>query len=169
MARLLADRPRARFVVVGDGELRDELVSSSDALALGDRLIWAGFRRDVPAVCYASDIVVLTSDNEGTPVSLIEAQAAAVPVVGTDVGGVRSAVLHGRTGSIVGREDVAGMARAVAAILDDRTLASRLALSGREHALATFALQRLVKELDGLYRSRLRGFRSGEQSDGGGS
>jgi glycosyltransferase involved in cell wall biosynthesis len=169
MARLLADRPRARFVVVGDGELRDELVSSSDALALGDRLIWAGFRRDVPAVCYASDIVVLTSDNEGTPVSLIEAQAAAVPVVGTDVGGVRSAVLHGRTGSIVGREAAAGMARAVAAILDDRTLASRLASSGREHALATFALQRLVKELDGLYRSRLRGFRSGEQSDGGGS
>jgi glycosyltransferase involved in cell wall biosynthesis len=156
-------------VVVGDGERRDELINSSDARSLGDHLIWAGFRRDVPDVCFASDVVVLTSDNEGTPVSLIEAQAAAVPVVGTGVGGVRSAVLDGRTGFVVGRDDLAGMARAVSAILDDRALASRFASAGREHALATFALQRLVNQLDGLYRSLLRGFRSGEQSHGGGS
>ncbi|MEJ7826446.1 MAG: glycosyltransferase, partial [Solirubrobacteraceae bacterium] len=70
VAELLADRPRARFVVVGDGELGAQLRASSAALSLGDRLHWAGFRRDMHDVCVASDVVVLTSDNEGTPVSL---------------------------------------------------------------------------------------------------
>ena len=73
------------------------------AAALGDRLVWAGFRRDIPDVCFASDVVMLTSDNEGTPVSLIEAQAAAVPVIATDVGGVRSVVRDGETGRLAPR------------------------------------------------------------------
>ena len=76
---------------------------SAAARALGDRLHWAGFRRDIADVCVASDVVVLTSDNEGTPVSLIEAQAAAVPVVSTDVGGVRFAVRDGETGLLAAR------------------------------------------------------------------
>ncbi|MEJ7784398.1 MAG: glycosyltransferase, partial [Solirubrobacteraceae bacterium] len=113
VAGLLMDRPHARFVIVGDGELRKEMAESSAARALGDRLIWAGFRTDMPDVCFASDVVVLTSDNEGTPVSLIEAQAAATPVVSTDVGGVPSAVLDGKSGLLAGREDDAGLARAV--------------------------------------------------------
>ena len=66
----------------------------------------------MPAVCFASDVVVLTSDNEGTPVSLIEAQAAGVPVVATRVGGA-AAVVDPRTGLLVDRDDVAGFARAV--------------------------------------------------------
>ncbi len=98
VARQLAARANVRFVVVGDGELREELASSDDAARLGERLVWAGFRRDIPDVCFASDVVMLTSDNEGTPVSLIEAQAAAVPVVATDVGGVRSVVHDGEGG-----------------------------------------------------------------------
>jgi glycosyltransferase involved in cell wall biosynthesis len=152
VANMLADRPRAHFVVVGDGELRDQLKSSPDAIALGPRLVWAGFRREIPDVCFASDVIMLTSDNEGTPVSLIEAQAAAVPVVGTDVGGVRSAVRDGETGILAAVEDEAALARAVSAILSDRELAERLAQAGREHALGAFSLQRLVRDVDGLYR-----------------
>lgn len=159
VARALSARPRARFVVVGDGELREQLIASPDAVALSDRLVWAGFQRDMAAVCFASEVVMLTSDNEGTPVSLIEAQAAAVPVLGTDVGGVRSAVVHGETGYVVAATDVPGLADATAAILDDPELASKLAAAGREHAVKSFALQRLVNELDRLYLSLLRGDR----------
>ncbi|MDQ3678035.1 MAG: glycosyltransferase, partial [Actinomycetota bacterium] len=65
------------FLIAGDGELREQLC----ALPQPAGVVWAGFQRDVPAVCFASDVVVLTSDIEGTPVSLIEAQAAGVPVV----------------------------------------------------------------------------------------
>ncbi len=155
VARLLVDRPRARFVIVGDGELRSELETSPDALALGDRLVWAGFRRDMPDVCVASDVVVLTSDNEGTPVSLIEAQASAVPVVATDVGGVRSVVRHGESGLLAGTDDDAGLAEAIATILDDPGLAGRLAADGRHYAQKSFGLQRLVQEIDALYTENL--------------
>jgi glycosyltransferase involved in cell wall biosynthesis len=156
VARMLAaQRPRTRFVVVGDGELREPLRTSEDARALGKRLTWAGFRRDMPDVCFASDLVVLTSDNEGTPVSLIEAQAAAVPVVGTAVGGVPSAVRHGETGLLAPPGDERALAEAIARILDDEQLAGALARAGREHAQRSFVVERLLDDLDRLYRGLL--------------
>jgi glycosyltransferase involved in cell wall biosynthesis len=155
VAELLAARPRTRFVVVGDGELRDELRASAPARALAERLVWAGFRRDMPDVCFASDVVMLTSDNEGTPVSLIEAQAAAVPVVGTDVGGVRSAVRHGETGLVAAPDDEEGLAQSVEAILEDRELAVRMARAGRGHARNSYEIEALVNNLDKLYNPRV--------------
>src|SRR6478752_4707529 len=152
-AALLRDRPNTRFVVVGDGELRAVLEASEPARALGERLLWAGFRRDMPDVCFASDVVVLTSDNEGTPVSLIEAQAAATPVVSTNVGGVRSVVLDGETGVLA--DEPAGLADAIRPLLDDRERAAAMAARGREHVLATFGVERLVDDLDRLYRRLL--------------
>jgi glycosyltransferase involved in cell wall biosynthesis len=129
------------------------LQSSEPARALGDRLVWAGFRRDVPEVCFASDVVVLTSDNEGTPVSLIEAQAAAVPVVSTCVGGVRSVVLDDETGLLA--DDPPALASAIASLLDDPDRAAAMAARGREHVLSTFGVERLVDDLDRLYRRLL--------------
>jgi glycosyltransferase involved in cell wall biosynthesis len=152
-AALLSDRPGVRFVVVGDGELRDELVASAPARTLGERLVWAGFRRDVPDVCFASDVVVLTSDNEGTPVSLIEAQAAATPVVSTSVGGVRSVVLDGQTGLLA--DDPPALAAAIGSLLDDPARAEAMGARGREHVLSTFGVERLVNDLDGLYKRLL--------------
>ncbi len=154
VAHLLAEYPGVRFVVVGDGELREQLTASDEARELGARLLWTGFRRDLPDVCFASDVMVLTSDNEGTPVSLIEAQAAAVPVVGTDVGGVRSAVQDGVTGLLTHPDDVA-LAAAVRTLLEDRALAARFGEAGREYALRSFTTERLVNDLDRLYRTLL--------------
>ncbi len=110
---MAAQRPGVHFLVVGDGELRDQLRASSEARALDGRLTWAGFRTDIPDICFASDAVVLTSDNEGTPVSLIEARAAGTPVVATRVGGVASVVGEDDAGFIVDRDDEAGLATAV--------------------------------------------------------
>jgi glycosyltransferase involved in cell wall biosynthesis len=153
MAALLRDRPHTRFVIVGDGDLREQLQASEPARALGDRIVWAGFRRDVPDVCFASDVVVLTSDNEGTPVSLIEAQAAAVPVVSTSVGGVRSVVLDGESGLLA--DEPEALAAAVGSLLDDPARAAAMAARGRQHVLATFGVERLVDDLDRLYRRLL--------------
>jgi len=155
VAQLLADRPGARFVVVGDGDLRDRLAGSDEARSLGERLVWAGFRRDMADVLFAGDLVMLTSDHEGTPVSLIEAQAAALPVVATDVGGTRSAVRDGETGLLAAAGDVPGLAANVAALLDDRELAARMSAAGRRHVLARYTLERLVDDHDRLYRSLL--------------
>jgi glycosyltransferase involved in cell wall biosynthesis len=157
VSRLVASgRPRSWFLVVGGGELQDSLRASEDARALGERVVWSGFRRDMPDVCFASDVVVLTSDNEGTPVSLIEAQAAAVPVVGTDVGGVRGAVRDGETGLIVPAGSDDQLAAAITWLLDGDKVARRFGGAGREHALERFGIERLVDELDQLYRGLLR-------------
>jgi len=151
----LADqRQRVHFLVVGDGELREQLQASYEANRLDGRLTWAGFRRDIPDVCFASDAVVLTSDNEGTPVSLIEAQAAGTPVVGTRVGGVATVVQAGGAGLVVDRHDEHGMAAAISRVLDDAGVASRAAVASAEVARG-FSLDALVGRIDGLYRDLL--------------
>ncbi len=163
-AAILASRPNVRFVIVGDGELREQLQASDAALQLGHRLIWAGFRRDIPDVCFASDVVMLTSDNEGTPVSLIEAQAAAVPVVATDVGGVRSVVLHGVSGLLAAADDVAGLADAAGRFLDDAALRADAGIAGRAHSTRRFTLARLTRDHAELYRELLTSRRASRQA-----
>jgi glycosyltransferase involved in cell wall biosynthesis len=152
VAALLASEPGLRFVVVGDGELGPELRASPEAAALGARVVWAGFDKDIPSVHAASDCIVLTSDNEGTPVSLIEAQAAGLPVVSTRVGGVASAVRDGETGILVAPDDDRAFADAVMVALER---ASALGAAGREAAFDAFSLGRLVGDLDDLYRNVL--------------
>jgi glycosyltransferase involved in cell wall biosynthesis len=151
----LASRPGVRFVIVGDGDLGDELRASPEARALGDSVVFAGFRRDMPAVCAGSDLIVQTSDNEGTPVSLIEAGAAGLASVSTDVGGVRTVVLVGETGLLARSDDEASLARAITRLLDDPALAAELGAHAREHCRTTFSLDRLVADCETLYRSLL--------------
>src|SRR5207302_5261151 len=151
VAERLRDLDGVRFLIVGDGELREQLQCSPQAEGLGDRLIWAGFRRDMPDVYFASDVVVQTSDNEGTPVALIEAQAAGVPVVGTAVGGVPSIVVPGETGCLAPAEDEAALAGTIRSLLTEPATAAALAARGRERALASYTLERLVTEIEGLY------------------
>ncbi len=158
VARALHDIPGVRFLIVGDGELRETLRSSADARALGDRLAWAGFREDMPAVYFASDLVVQTSDNEGTPVSLIEAQAAGVPVVSTRVGGSAS-VVPGRW--LAPTQDEDGLAAAARERASAERSVDELAARAEE-IRARYGLARLVQEIDSLYRRELglRGARS---------
>jgi glycosyltransferase involved in cell wall biosynthesis len=151
IASRLAEVNGVRFLIVGDGELRDELRHSADALQLDNRLTWAGFRRDMPAVCFASDVVVQTSDNEGTPVSLIEAQAAGVPVVSTRVGGTRSVVEEGKTGVLLEPYDVDGFARQLQVLSRAPHTCARMGAAARRHALERFSLERLVNRVDDLY------------------
>ena len=154
MARYLRGIDDVWFVVAGDGDRRPELEASGAAQELGGRLVWAGFQRDIPSVCFASDVVVLTSDNEGTPVCLIEAQAASVPVVTTEVGGVRTVVRDGETGLIT-RLDPEELARGVRSLLTDADRRERMGASGRAHVTENFSVDRLVRDIDGLYADLL--------------
>jgi glycosyltransferase involved in cell wall biosynthesis len=151
----LGDISSVRFLIVGDGELHDSLRSSSNATALADRVTWTGFRRDIPAVCVASDVVVLCSDNEGTPVSLIEAAAAGLPTVSTTVGGAAKVVRDGETGVLVSRDDETGLVDALRTLVLDLSMRKRMGLAGRAHVVNTFSLERLVSDLDGLYQRLL--------------
>jgi glycosyltransferase involved in cell wall biosynthesis len=158
MAVDLAARDDTWFLVAGDGDKRPGLEVHPMARRLGERLVWTGFQEDIRAVCFASDVVVLTSDNEGTPVCLIEAQAAALPVVTTDVGGVETVVADGHTGRIVAT-DHAELANAVAELLDDPEKRTQWGAAGRTRALATFGIDRLVADIEDLYRRTLEASR----------
>jgi glycosyltransferase involved in cell wall biosynthesis len=145
----------AHFLIVGDGELRGELQRSPEAQRLRDRLTWAGLRTDMPDVYFASDVLAVTSDNEGTAVSAIEAQAAALPVVSTKVGGMPSVVCERETGLLVDPKDEFGFTAALQALLADEGLVRRLGDRAAEHVRATYSLDRLLADIDTLYRQLL--------------
>jgi GT2 family glycosyltransferase len=144
-----------RFLVVGDGALREELQGSPEAKRLGSRLVWAGLRDEMPDVYFGSDVVAVTSDNEGTNVSAIEAQAAGIPVVSTRVGGMASAVREGETGFLVDAEDERGFTAALEQILLDDGLRNSLGRNGAQRARAEFSLERLIVGIDDLYTQLL--------------
>ena len=148
-AELIArDRPDTVFLVVGDGELRSELERRS---MLAD-VRFLGWRGDVSAVYAATDVLVVTSDNEGMPVTLIEGAAAGCACVTTDVGSAGEVVLDGRTGSVVPC-DARAVADAVTALLDDPDLRLRFGAAARAHASEHFGMTALADRLEQVYRS----------------
>ena len=156
-AQIVAEAvPQARFLVVGDGELRGELEACASELGLNERVIFTGWRRDLPRVYADLDVVALTSINEGTPVSLIEAMAAGVPVVATAVGGVPEVVVSGETGYLVEDGDEKALAEAITELLMDSEKAKGMGNAGREAAYPRFAAQTLIANVEGLYDELLR-------------
>jgi glycosyltransferase involved in cell wall biosynthesis len=158
-ARIVADAdPDALFLVAGDGELRADLEHSARGLGLDGRVRFLGWRRDLEVVYGATDVFLLTSRNEGTPVALIESLAAGVPGVCTDVGGVRD-VLRADAGDppglVVPYDDTPGLARAVSALLGDRPGRRAMGERGRAATLARYGVDRLVDDIDALYRELL--------------
>jgi glycosyltransferase involved in cell wall biosynthesis len=105
----------------------------------------------MPDVYFGTDVLVVTSDNEGTNVSAIEAQAAGVPVVSTRVGGMPSVVSDG-TGFLVDPDDEEGFARALERVLFDGALTRDLGRGAAERSRSEFPLGRLVENIDSLYR-----------------
>ncbi len=156
-ARVLQQRPDARFVIVGDGELRGALEAQVEALHLREAVIFTGFLSDLRPVYSDLDALVITSDNEGTPVSIIEALAAGVPVVSTAVGGVPDLLHHGDYGRMCPSGDAEGLADAVLAALDDATTDQRAIQAA---IIAQYDISRLVRDLAALYRELLVNKRS---------
>jgi glycosyltransferase involved in cell wall biosynthesis len=149
--RLHADRPDMRFVIVGDGERRQDLERLVDAIGLRAVTQFLGWRADLARIYADLDVVALTSRNEGSPVALIEAMACARPVVSTHVGGVPDVVRDGETGWLVPVDDAAALARALADVVARPAEAARVAHTARAHVLATYGSARLVADVDALY------------------
>lgn len=149
--RFLDDGGRAGFVVVGGGECEPALRAQVAELNLSDYVRFAGWRRDLPQVYGGMDVVTLTSRNEGTPVALIEAMAAARPVVATAVGGVEDVVTHEQTGLLVRAADATAIAAAWRRLFSDAELAASIGLRAREFVKVRYAKSRLIEEMSQLY------------------
>jgi glycosyltransferase involved in cell wall biosynthesis len=148
MARIVgAHLPATTFLVVGDGERGRD--TRERAIPLGDKMKFLGFRSDVEAVYAASDVVVITSDNEGMPVSLIEAAMAGIPAVTTDVGSARE-VVDETTGVVVPR-DAHQLAHAVERLLRDESMRSTMGRAAAHAARDRFSPRRLVANTEQIY------------------
>ena len=144
-----------KFIVVGDGELRESLENYAQSLGLDNIIEFRGWQRDLVNLYTNLDIVALTSLNEGTPVSLIEAMAAGRPVVATNVGGVKDLV-NGDRGFLVKLGDVDSFASALKCLIDDEKLRSRMGRSGREFVRNNFTKDRLIDDIKELYEELLK-------------
>jgi len=142
-----------RFFIVGDGHIRRELERKATDLGIADRVIFTGARYDTARIYADLDIVALTSINEGTPVTLIEAMAAGKSIVTTDVGGIRDILPKGY-GAVVPSGDVAAFAEALARFIDDEG-ARASAVNASQADIARFEVDRLAGDVDRLYRSLL--------------
>ncbi|MGW0828116.1 glycosyltransferase [Streptomyces sp. NPDC002845] len=141
--------PDAVFLVCGEGEQQPALASVSD---LGSALHLLGWRSDVETVYAAADVVVLTSDNEGMPLSLIEAGLAGVPVVATNVGSVAEVVQDGETGFLTSTSP-AQLSRHTVRLLRDEQLRSRMGDRAAAWTAQRFGTQRLVTDIQDVYAS----------------
>jgi glycosyltransferase involved in cell wall biosynthesis len=136
--------PQAHFVVVGDGPGRAALEAQRLQLGLQDCVHLLGTRSDTPTIVAALNVFTLCSDNEASPVSILEALACEVPVVATDVGSIHESVIENETGYRVPVRDVDAFSERVCRLLADKTLARRLGNRGRERVIATGSLQSMV-------------------------
>lgn len=137
--------PRATLLLVGEGALRPELERLAAELGITDRVVFAGGRDDVARVLRAMDVVTLCSTTECFPMAVLEAMAAARPVVCTAVGGIPEAVDEGGTGHLVPPGDPAALADALRRLLRDPARARAMGAAGRARLDAAFSLDRSVR------------------------
>jgi glycosyltransferase involved in cell wall biosynthesis len=149
-AAALGDRDYV-LEIVGDGPDREQL----ESLPHDERVRFAGERDDVPQLLAASSVFVLSSRSEGLPISVLEAMAAGLPVVASDVGGLREQVVDGETGLLVPAGDAAALADALARLIDDPSLRRTMGDASRARAEALFDLPAFHRAHLELYRSLL--------------
>jgi L-malate glycosyltransferase len=141
--RLAMGHPGLRYVFAGEGGERAALASA--ARGLGDRVVFAGFRRDVAACLAAADVVALPSLQEGLGVAALEAMAARRPVVASRVGGLAEVVVEGETGLLVDAGEPGSLAAALATMAEDAALRARLGEGGRRRVLATYTAAQMAE------------------------
>ncbi|HEV8121590.1 MAG TPA: glycosyltransferase, partial [Candidatus Polarisedimenticolia bacterium] len=143
--------PRARFVVIGDGEERRDLEARARQLGLGERVLFAGFRDDMPDLLKALDLFVLASHaGEGSPAVLKEAMAAGAPVAATALDGVEEIIEDGRHGLLTPPGDAEALARAMRTLTEDAFLRARLVAAAGER-VRDFTLDRMVEHTEAVY------------------
>jgi len=145
--------PNAYVVLVGEGECRPRIEAEVRALGLDDRILFTGFRTDVPSLIRGMDCFVMCSVLEGLCTSLLDALALGCPAVGSAVGGIPEVLIDGRTGLTVPPRDPRALADAVVRVLTDEGLAARLRDAGRRHVEEGFTVDSMVEGNLAVYRS----------------
>lgn len=143
--------PDAVLLVIGDGPLRGELEGQAEAAGLGGSVRFLGTRSDVESLLQCLDVFVLSSVSEGLPLTVLEAMAAARPVVATRVGGIPEAVEDGLEGLLVPPDDEGALAAAIGKMLSDREGAAEMGRAARRKFEKSFSLEMMIKRYEEVY------------------
>lgn len=154
-ARVVRELPDARFVIVGEGELREILQHQIASLGLERHVLLAGFREDAIGLMKSFDLFAMSSITEGLGSSILEAMACGCAVVATRAGGIPEAVDDGATGILVPPRDEAALATAIVALLRDDARRHAMGVAGRARVEAGFSVQRLVDATIAVYTRRV--------------
>lgn len=152
---LLRDLPAARLVLVGDGPTQGVVKNTVTAEGLDGAVTFLGQRADVPTILSALDVFVLPSENEGMPMSILEAMAARLPVIATSVGGVPQLVANHVTGVLVPPMSRADLARAMLVLGRDRERRQDMGVAGRRRVEERYSVLRTLQAYEGLYSQLL--------------
>jgi len=150
--RVARRRADALFLIAGDGELRRDLEQLAQQLGIASRVRFLGWRRDLPAIYAATNVFLLTSRNEGTPVAIIESLASGTPAVATDVGGVRDVITDAAYGSLAPPDDVEALSERVVEWLESAARQRAAAAAAPAAMRGRFGIDRLIDDVAALYR-----------------
>ena len=148
--------PDAAFIIAGEGELKEATQELARSLGIAERTFFIGRCTDVGAVLSISDVCVLSSSSEGFSNSILEYMAAGRPVVSTDVGGAREAVVHGETGYLVPKGDHEGLAGYISSLLLAPELAGAMGERGKRVVSEKFSSLKQLQNVESLYGELLK-------------
>jgi len=154
-ALLKGKYPDVVFLLVGDGELRDQLVEQAQRRKIIDNIVFLGNCDDVPAILGASDLFVLPSIYEGIPLVVLEAMAAGLPVIATDIAGTRELIESGVDGVLVATEDSEAIAHAIDDVLSDVGRSREMSVLAQIKVKERFTLQQMVSGTEDVYQEVL--------------
>ena len=148
--------PDVGFLLAGEGELKSSLESLAATLGLANKTLFLGRVADIATLLSVSEVGVLTSKAEGFSNSILEYMAAGCPVVATDVGGAREAIVDGETGYLVGSGDDEVMAARIISLLESPEIATRMGKAGKQVVAARFSIAAQLHHTEALYEKLLR-------------
>jgi len=150
-AEILKERENVQFLIVGEGSLREKLEKLILELKIEQKIIFAGFRKDIPEILACLDVFVMPSLWEGFGLSLVEAMAMAKPIVATDVGPLPELVCQNETGLIVPARDYYSLSKAMLMLLKNKKIREKMGLKGKKLVEEKFTSERMAKSYNKLY------------------
>jgi len=156
---LLYEIKNVKLLLIGQGFTNDNETSESEIRnfvsnnCLENRVLLLGYRSDIPELLNIIDIVCLTSFKEGLPISLIEAMAAGLPIVGTDVDGIRNVIVPNRNGFLVQLGDITGLKNVLVNLLQNKELRNKMGQESLALAKQMYSLDQCINQYQGLFIS----------------
>lgn len=143
--------PHAKFLLAGDGPLKEYLKKYASDSMISDKIIFLGSRKDIPEILKISDCFAACSDSESFGLSVLEAMAVGVPVVSTCAGGLKEIVKDGETGILIERNDTAGLVSAICRIKEDTLLREKIVFNAKKMVKDNYKIENMIRKYEELY------------------